>query len=134
MRKNSIDDIEQDCEAGKIKVKKIWRKFYPGGNMRLEKHRQDQMTPAERIASAGEGKMVDRVITIPFMGELKCYLSGIRSRICIWSCWETGWIRKSRNLGFNLLTIRCQSRLEGNNNPYLLFPSRTERPLPQLIN
>lgn len=51
--------------------------------MRLEKHRQDQMTPAERIASAGEGKMVDRVITIPIMGELKCYLSGIRSRICI---------------------------------------------------
>lgn len=35
--------------------------------MRLEKHRQDQMTPTERIASAGEGKMVDRVITIPFM-------------------------------------------------------------------
>lgn len=54
--------------------------------MRLEKHRQDQMTPAERIASAGEGKMVDRVIIIPFMGELKCYLSGIRSRICILSC------------------------------------------------
>ena len=48
--------------------------------MRLEKHRQDQMTPAERIASAGEGKMVDRVITIPFMGELKCYLSGISIR------------------------------------------------------
>ena len=45
--------------------------------MRLEKNRQDQMTPAERITSAGEGKMVDRVITIPFMGELKCYLSGI---------------------------------------------------------
>ena len=48
--------------------------------MRLEKHRQDQMTPAERITSAGEGKMVDRVITIPFMGELKCYLSGISIR------------------------------------------------------
>ena len=45
--------------------------------MRLEKNRQDQMTPAERITSAREGKMVDRVITIPFMGELKCYLSGI---------------------------------------------------------
>ena len=134
MRKNSLDDIEQDCEAGIIKDRKIWQKFYPGGNMRLEKNRQDQMTPAERITSAGEGKMVDRVITIPFMGELKCYLSGIRSRICIWLCWETGWIRKSRNLVFNLLTIRCQSRLEGNNNPYLLFPSRTERPLPQLIN
>ena len=129
MRKNSIDDIEQDCEAGIIKDRKIWQKFYPGGNMRLEKNRQDQMTPAERITSAGEGKMVDRVITIPFMGELKCYLSGIRSRICIWLCWETGWIRKSRNLVFNLLTIRCQSRLEGNNNPYLLFPSRIERPL-----
>ena len=40
--------------------------------MRLEKHRQDQMTPAERIASAEEGKTVDRVITIPFMGELTC--------------------------------------------------------------
>lgn len=48
--------------------------------MRLEKNRQDQMTPAERITSAGEGKMVDRVITIPFMGELKCYLSGISIR------------------------------------------------------
>ena len=48
--------------------------------MRLEKHRQDQMTPAERIASAEEGKTVDRVITIPFMGELKCYLSGISIR------------------------------------------------------
>ena len=39
MRKNSIDDIEQDCEAGIIKDRKIWQKFYPGGNMRLEKNR-----------------------------------------------------------------------------------------------
>ena len=112
MRKNSIDDIEQDCEAGIIKDRKIWQKFYPGGNMRLEKNRQDQMTPAERITSAGEGKMVDRVIIIPFMGELKCYLSGIRSRICILSCWETGWIRKSRNLVFNLLTSAASHDLK----------------------
>ena len=48
--------------------------------MRLEKHRQDQMTPVERMAAAEEGKMTDRVIAIPFMGELKCYLSGISIR------------------------------------------------------
>lgn len=48
--------------------------------MKLEKHRLDQMTPVERIASIEEGKEADRVITIPFMGELKCYLSGISIR------------------------------------------------------
>ena len=32
--------------------------------------------------------------------------------------------------GISFINIRCQLRLEGNNNPYLLFPSRTERPLP----
>lgn len=66
--------------------------------MRLEKHRQDQMTPAERIASAGEGKMVDRVITIPFMGELKCYLSGIS----IWDFWfDAEKIAQAERIAFN---------------------------------
>ncbi|WP_347007733.1 hypothetical protein, partial [Dorea longicatena] len=36
--------------------------------------------------------------------------------------------------GISFINIHSQSRLEGNNNPYPLFPSRTERPLLQLIN
>lgn len=48
--------------------------------MKLEKNRKDQMTPIERITAIETGKEEDRVITIPFMGELKCYLSGISIR------------------------------------------------------
>ena len=37
--------------------------------------------------------------------------------------------KEIQKFGILFINIRCQSRLEGNNNPYLLFPSRIERPL-----
>lgn len=38
---------------------------------------KDQMTPWERKRAYEEGKEVDRVIAVPFMSELKCYLTGV---------------------------------------------------------
>ena len=42
--------------------------------------------------------------------------------------------KEIQKFGISFINIHSQSRLEGNNNPYLLFPSRTERSLPRLIN
>lgn len=52
--------------------------------MEVKKHREDQMTPLERKTAMEEGKDYDRVPCIPFMGELKCIMSGIR----IWDAWH----------------------------------------------
>ena len=42
------------------------------------------MTPLERKRAIAEGKSFDRFPAVPFMGELKCYLSGIS----IWDFWH----------------------------------------------
>lgn len=52
--------------------------------MKIEKHIFDQMTPAERRQAIDSGASYDRVPCVPFMGELKCYLSGVS----IWDFWH----------------------------------------------
>ena len=48
--------------------------------MKIERPKADQMTPQERKKAIEKGDAVDRVPAVPFMGELKCYLSGISIR------------------------------------------------------
>lgn len=38
--------------------------------MKIKKHKEDEMTPAERKRAIEEGKDYDRIPCIPFMGEL----------------------------------------------------------------
>ena len=52
--------------------------------LRIEKHTADEMTPAERRTAIKEGRDVDRVPCVPFMGEFKCRLTGIS----IWDFWH----------------------------------------------
>ena len=52
--------------------------------MRAVKHPADAMTPLERKKAIEEGKDIYRVPCIPFMGEFKCYLTGIS----IWEFWH----------------------------------------------
>lgn len=52
--------------------------------MKMIKSIADQMTPLERKRAIAEGKSFDRFPAVPFMGELKCYLSGIS----IWDFWH----------------------------------------------
>lgn len=51
---------------------------------KLEKHRKDQMTPIERKRAIRAGRDFDRFPAIPFMGELKCFLSGVS----VWDFWH----------------------------------------------
>lgn len=48
--------------------------------MKLEKNKKDQMTPIERKKAVENGTRADRVITVPFISEFKCYLSNISIR------------------------------------------------------
>lgn len=48
--------------------------------MKIEKSVKDQMTPIERKKAIQNGERADRVMAMPFTGEFKCYLSGIRVR------------------------------------------------------
>lgn len=50
----------------------------------IQKHPEDQMTPVERRRAIEEGKEYDRIPCIPFMGEFKCFLTGIS----IWDFWH----------------------------------------------
>lgn len=52
--------------------------------MKMIKSIADQMTPLERKKAIAAGKSFDRFPAVPFMGELKCYLSGIS----IWDFWH----------------------------------------------
>lgn len=52
--------------------------------MKAVKHPADAMTPLERKKAIEEGKDIDRVPCIPFMGEFKCYLTGVS----IWDFWH----------------------------------------------
>ncbi len=52
--------------------------------LRIEKHTADEMTPAERRTAIKEGRDVDRVPCVPFMGEFKCRLTGFS----IWDFWH----------------------------------------------
>ena len=52
--------------------------------MKMIKSIADQMTPLERKRAIAEGKSFDRFPAVPFIGELKCYLSGIG----IWDFWH----------------------------------------------
>lgn len=52
--------------------------------MKIQKHTADQMTPLERREAIREGRDYDRLPCMPFMGEFKCGLSGIR----VWDFWH----------------------------------------------
>lgn len=52
--------------------------------VKLKKHCADEMTPVERKKAIDEGKDYDRLPCIPFMGEFKCFLTGIN----IWDFWH----------------------------------------------
>lgn len=45
--------------------------------IRIETFAKDEMTPVERRKAAAEGREIDRVPCVPFMGELKGRLAGI---------------------------------------------------------
>lgn len=47
---------------------------------KLQRHHADAMTPRERKKAILEGKDYDRFPAIPFLSELKCFLSGISIR------------------------------------------------------
>lgn len=48
--------------------------------MKIEKNAKDLMTPIERKKAIQNGERADRVMTMPFTSEFKCYLSGISVR------------------------------------------------------
>ena len=48
--------------------------------MKIEKNVKDQMIPIERKKAIQNGERADRVMTMPFTSEFKCYLSGISVR------------------------------------------------------
>ena len=52
--------------------------------MVVQKHVMDEMTPVERVRAWEEGKEADRVLCVPFMGEMKCKISGIS----VWDFWH----------------------------------------------
>lgn len=52
--------------------------------LRIKKPEADKMTPAERRKAINEGRDVDRVPCVPFMGEFKCRLTGIS----VWDFWH----------------------------------------------
>lgn len=43
---------------------------------KIKLHTQDQMTPWERKRAYERGEETDRVIAVPFMSEIKCFLTG----------------------------------------------------------
>ncbi len=45
--------------------------------VKLEKHKQDQMTPMERIYAYEHGEAYDRLICTPFIGNMKAVLCGV---------------------------------------------------------
>lgn len=51
---------------------------------KLQKHCADKMTPVERKKALREGKETDRFPAMPFMSELKCFLSGVS----VWDFWH----------------------------------------------
>lgn len=52
--------------------------------MKIQRHRADQMSPLERREAVREGRPYDRIPCVPFMGEFKCDLTGIR----VWDFWH----------------------------------------------
>lgn len=52
--------------------------------VKLKKHCADEMTPMERKIAIEEGKDYDRLPCVPFMGEFKCYLTGVS----VWDFWH----------------------------------------------
>lgn len=80
--------------------------------MEMKVHPRDEMTPWERKKAAEEGREIDRVACVPFMGEFKCRLTGIS----IWEFWhDAGKMAEAEILTFNRyghdrLTIGPNSR------------------------
>lgn len=80
--------------------------------VRLEKPKKDYMTPVERKKAISEGRAYDRVPCVPFMGEFKCYLSGIR----IWDFWHVpekiaeAEIRAFNRYGYDRIVIGPNTR------------------------
>ncbi len=54
-------------------------------NKKMIPHKLDQMTPVERRQAILEGKDYDRIPCVPFMSELKCYISGVS----VWDFWNS---------------------------------------------
>lgn len=80
--------------------------------MEIKIHPKDQMTPWERKKAAEEGRDIDRVPCVPFMGEFKCRLTGVS----IWDFWhDAGKMAEAEILtfhryGHDRLTIGPNSR------------------------
>ncbi|MGN0422930.1 MAG: uroporphyrinogen decarboxylase family protein [Lachnospiraceae bacterium] len=51
---------------------------------KVKKYYADEMTPVERKRAIDAGKDYDRLPCIPFMGEFKCFLTGVS----IWDFWH----------------------------------------------
>lgn len=66
--------------------------------IKIETPKADKMTPLERRKALTEGRSVDRVPCVPFMGEFKCHLTGIS----IWDFWHDAYkMAEAEILSFN---------------------------------
>ena len=53
--------------------------------MKIEKHRADEMTPLERIYAYEHGLSYDRIPSVPFIGNVRCKVSGLTPE----ECWDS---------------------------------------------
>ena len=80
--------------------------------MKIEKHLADQMTPVERIKAIENGQDYDRVLCVPFIGNMRCLLLGVNEEEYINSAKHMvdGEIAAYNRFGFDRLGIGPNTR------------------------
>ena len=80
--------------------------------MKIEKHLADQMTPVERIKAIENGQDYDRVLCVPFIGNMRCLLLGVNEEEYMNSAkhMADGEIAAYNRFGFDRLGIGPNTR------------------------